>query len=629
MGHRFDPSEWLKVDRRAQTEERRSAQRDIEFLRHHTWADIYARGEFTFNADDGDDPETFAQATHRILKSRLAIALVASGYINDYFALYVSVFYGEHLRPRALNYIVHVLDRGVADIHAELDGDDVEAIIGDKGTDIFRDRAAYNITVLDHLLANRRAEAAMIVRQVAAWDRTDRDFGQAYIQTGRERVRFVRLLAPLLPETIASIVTDAPEEGLAEVIDAALGYAGSDIGMPETSEFAELVIENYERFPSITDASRDGSINRLPRKQTIDAIARLGIQLPATAPLNSIARGRVIELGAYVLSAENIANLTAQPSLALDAIRVASEPVFSVALGRATEYLALIAERDGAVTVEDPQTFLPILNHADDAGVDGSHLSRIVEEASVGCRVDLLTDAPASVWPTLAATNRTVPSARNLLDFSATFGVLDGIAGWLLADVKAIEGAEDVSEAERVQLAVAVLNARQAIPSAAHRVALAASLHLPSPLSADSLTPESGEIVGLMIEAGLLSDDEATFASALIADWPTREAALFRSMKKAALTRLEVLLPEAGPEAIRGVADFAASADADIPLGTIGQLRAGGASDHERLPISGGPEAVGGHRRPARERSAVAAVRYRRVGLAEGSQFGPDLIQRS
>ena len=244
MGIPIDAAQWAKVDRAGQIEVQRQARNDIAFLRHHTWREIYQRSEFTSAAEGGKEAETFEQAAARILKSRLARALVASGYLNEYFALYVSIYYGEHMRPRALNYIVHALDRGVADIHAELDGEDVEAIIGDKGIDIFRDRAAYNVRVLDHLLADRHGEAEMIVRQVAAWGREDREFAEAYLEVGAERVRFVRILARLLPDKIADIVVSSPEDGLAELIDAALASSGAEIGEPSTNEFAELVIEH-------------------------------------------------------------------------------------------------------------------------------------------------------------------------------------------------------------------------------------------------------------------------------------------------------------------------------------------------------------------------------------------------
>ena len=612
MGQPLDPDEWKQPDQHAELQARQSARDDIAFLRHHEWGEIYGHQEFTTKPESGEG-ETFAKATTRILPSRLARALVAAGYINEYFALYVSVYYGEHLRPRALNYVIHTLDRGVSDIRYELDEDDVEAIIGDKGVDIFRDRAAYNISILDHLLAKRPEEADVIVRQMAAWDREDRAFIDAYIRAGKERVEFIRRLTPLVPNIIAGIVTDAPEEILAQLIDAALDYAGVDIIDNRDSQFNNIILENYEKFPSIctvvqakAKAKAKAKIT-LRKHKTIDAIAKLGIQLPATAPLTEAARKRAIELGSYELNAANLTDLTGQPSLALDAIRAKSDLVFNSVLERAGEYLALVTEVPGAVTVAEADAFISILSHAHQSAVDDHHLSQIVRRSSDGCRIDDFDDAPQSVWPTLAVTKRTTPSARNLLRYLDNLGAVDENIGALLTDVATIDEPDGVSVGDRDRLAVAILSARQSISSAGHRVKLAASLDLPSPISATSLPQEPGELVGLMIEANLIRDDETTFASTLISDWPTREAALVKSknasaflslaslpsvhlgnffrsakvptpLKEVVIAKLAAFIPGADQDAIRAMATFAAASHADLPFAAIDQLRVGGAS---------------------------------------------------
>lgn len=608
MGQPLDPDEWKRPDRSAELQARQSARADIAFLRHHEWGTIHGRQEFRTRPESGNG-ETMAKATSRILKSRLARALVAAGYINEYFALYVSVYYGEHLHPRALNYVIHTLDRGVSDIRYQLDTNDVEAIIGDMGVDIFRDRSAYNISILDHLLAERPEEAQMIIRQIAAWEREDRDFGEAYIRAGKEQVKFIRRLTPLVPTIIASIVTDAsPEEILAELIDVALDYAGVDIKDNTASEFSRLVVENYEKFPSISTATQPNSKFSLRKHQTIDAIAKLGIQLPATVPLTGAARARAIELGTYKLNAANITDLTGQTSLALDAIRAKSGPVFNTALARMAEYLALVTETPDAVTVSGAGALASVLKHASQSGVDDDYLSEIVRRASEECHVDEFDDAPESVWPTLAATKRTISSAQNLTMYLDNLGMLDENIGALLADVTAIDEPNAVTDEDRFRLAIAILGARQTIPSAAHRVELAASLNLRSAIPVTSLNPEPGELVGLMIEAKLLQDDETSFASSLISDWPTREAALIKSenavtflspaslppadlgdffrstnvpepLKQVAMSNLPAFIPGADQDAILSAATFAAASHADLPIGTIDQLRIGGASD--------------------------------------------------
>ena len=602
LGQPLDPAEWARPDREAELRSQQSARDDIDFLRHHDWGDLHGRPEFTSTPADGD-PQSFADATERTLRSRLARSLVASEYLNDYFALYVSMYYGEHLRPRALNYAVHALDRGVPDIRYDLDGEDVEAIITDKGIDILRDRAAYNITVLDHLLATRPAEAELVVRNVAAWDKADSDFGEAYLHAGKQRVEFVRMLAPLLPRIILSIVSGAPKEVLAAVLDAALDYAGTEVGEPH---HGWIVVDYYEQFPSIGNAAKDKSVIDLRKHKTIDAIAKLGIQLPATSPLDDTARRRVIELGAYELNSSNIEDLTGQPSLALDDIRAKSEPVFAAALGRLTAYVELIAAREEAVTIRDPKRFVSILNHANDAAVGDEHLVQIVEKSSPTCHVGDLTDVPESVWPTILSSKRATPSALNLLNYIDNVGPLDGNAAIFLDGTEAIEESE-LSDDDRRRLAVAILGAGSVIPSTAHRVQLALSINAPTPIPPALLHPEAGDLVGLMIEASLVADDELTLSSALIVDWPTREFALARSraapgyvspaslppeqlgrffqsavipldLKNVVLANILTFLPGADNAAVHAVSSFAAGVKADLPHATIEQLQAAGAS---------------------------------------------------
>lgn len=603
LGHPLDPTEWARPDREAELRSQQSARDDIEFLRHHDWGDLYGRPEFT-SAPVHGDPQCFADATESTLRSRLARSLVASGYLNDYFALYVSMYYGEHLRPRALNYAVHALDRGVPDIRYDLDGEDVEAIITDKGIDIFRDRAAYNITVLDHLLETRPAEAELVVRNVAAWDKADSDFGEAYLHAGKQRVEFVRMLAPLLPRIILSIVSGAPKEVVAAVLDAALDYAGTEVGEPH---HGWIVVDYYEQFPSIGVAAKDKSVIDLRKHRTIDAIAKLGIQLPATSPLDDTARRRVIELGAYELNVSNIEDLTGQQSLALDDIRAKSEPVFAAALGRLAAYFELIAAREGAVTVRDPKQFASILNHANDAAVGDEHLVQIVEKSSPTCHVGDLNDVPESVWPTLLSSKRATPSAQNLLSYIDNVGPLDGDAAIFLDGTEAIEESDQLSDDDRRRLAVAILGAGSVISSTAHRVQLALSADAPTPIPPASLQPEAGDLVGLMIEASLVADDELTLSSALIVDWPTREFALAHSreapgyvspaslppeqlgpffqsavipldLKNVVLANILTFLPGADNAAVHAASSFAVGVRADLPYATIEQLQTAGAS---------------------------------------------------
>lgn len=610
LDHPINPTHWQQIDRRSALSDQRSAREHIAFLMHHDWQQIHARPEFRSTTLDDSAGESFADATDRILGSRLARSLVADGHLDDYFALYVSLYYGQHLRPAALNYTIHHLDRGEPDLRYALDEVDVEAIIADKGVEIFRDRAAYNISVLDHLLGTRPREAEAVIEKVAAWDARDLEFAEAYLQAGKQQVTFVQLLAPLIPKVIMSFVIDAPSGILARVIDAALDYAGAEV---EGTVANQAIIENYLQFPSITTAAEAAPVD-LRKHKTIDAIAKLGIQLPDTAPLKPEARSLVCELGTYQMNEANIENLTGQGSLALDAIRATKPSVYQAALARVGEYLDLVSGHDGAVTISDPAQFLPILADAEEAAVHQQHLALLIGAASPGCQVEKLTNAPTSAWSVLAASRRVAPSAPNLLAYLDHVGSIDASAATLLEPVDNIAQVDEVIEADKVRLAVAIINAGDSIRSPEHRVQLVTSLELPSTIPIGSLTPESGALPGLLIEARLLPDNEVTFTSALMVNWTTREAALIRSthapdfitpdslppqelaeffqsdeipqqLKAHVLAKITDFIPQAGADAARAATSFAIATRADLPFAAVDMLGRAGPSDPQIVAL--------------------------------------------
>jgi hypothetical protein len=99
MEREINEADWQALDEQEQQRTRQAAREDIAFLRHHSWAEIHAR--LDFRADiSGEGAESFAQMADRLLESRLARDLVAHGYINDYFALYISVYYAGTRQSR-------------------------------------------------------------------------------------------------------------------------------------------------------------------------------------------------------------------------------------------------------------------------------------------------------------------------------------------------------------------------------------------------------------------------------------------------------------------------------------------------------------------------------------------------
>lgn len=530
MGLRIDAAEWRQFDKQAQVRARRIARDDTAFLRHHSWTEIYARTAYKANVD-GAGEESFAQMTERLLESRLARDLVAHGYINDYFALYISVYYGSHLRLDALNFIVHALDQGRADIGYNLEPEDVDAIFRDKGDGILLDHAIYNISILDHLLATDESKAKAVIQQVSAWTREDQDFAAQYVTEGASGVDFVRLLAPVLPHIVIFAVEDAPvsPERRPALVDAALSYQSDDLDYIPSSDLADFALRSYTEFSSITSKGTS-----LGKPSTMRAIAAAGVKIPDVTPLNDYARAEVIKYEAYVLTEDNLQALAGTEMISLDILRAANERVYETTLTHLDSYLEAV-QHSGRTprqfTVSSQSAFTVILNEVVDATgeEENSLVPRIVELAAEECRVGSLAEVPQLSWPALASGKRTSPSAENLLMYLDAIGAIDDHIGALLNGVQRITDIARVQAADRARLATAILNAHTSVPSPRERVTLAHSLNIETKITPQSLIPEAGELVGRLLEAGLIADNETTFTGALIPDWRTREYAIGKS----------------------------------------------------------------------------------------------------
>lgn len=617
MGQALDAADWVRSDRQDSLRRRAAAQTDASLLRHHSWHDLYGRPEFKAEPKSGAG-ESFADAVARILESRLARDLVAGGYLNEYFSLYISEHYGEHLQENALAYTIHAIDAGHPDVNYPLSDDDIEAIIADKGTAIFRDRAAYNIDVLDHLLATHPTEAEDMVGQLARGDAADRNFMDQYFQAGTEKVKFVRLLAPRLPNVLNYLTVEAPvvHDAAPALVDAALANLADEVDYTGLEALPEYVADNYRDFPSLTEPGTPRSVS-LSRPRSIDSLSRLGIHIPDTRPLNPAARRRVADLGVYDVTASNLRDLTGQHSLALEVIRETSRTVYETVIERLGDYVTA-ARSERAATVEDPGRFVEVLHDIDAHGTGpGPATGEAVRLASQRCRIDSLVDAPRWAWPALAATTRTLPSAANLLAYLDEFGSIDENAARLLegaptdSEGPAGEPARPDADGDLARLAAAIVNS-QAAGTPERRVATARSFAPGVTIDAASIDSEPGDLVGLLVASGLLADTAATFTSPLMTDWPTKEFAMAQSQGIAGFLSPEILRAQelrqffpsgripralkdivlddiatyvgtAEPVDIRAAARYSASRDAGLQPATIEFLQDRGAEDPEMI----------------------------------------------
>lgn len=521
LGVEIVPEDWNNEDRTDLKNKLDTALQRTHFLRHHTWKELGARPEFTLPARS-QNGETFRDLAKRLLGSDLARQLVVNGYINDYFALYVSVYYGKHLRLDAVNYIVQHIDKGDADPVYPLLGDDVDAIIAEKGEGILRDSSMYNCSVMDHLLENRPKLAGDLLGEVAAWGNAEKAFAGDYLVHGKQSLKFIEGVAPLVPAIFDWLITE--DSGSSPVrVDAALRNWD-----PKLTYSLGGAVRSYFEDHTAEIASLTGGGSTDDAAKAMLLIAESGAVLPSLRPLSPEALLAAANQSCYRITVENLRLLTGVQAIALDTIREAAVDVYQHVLEELVQYLEVVQRsNDGDFTVARPEAFAQVIHDVHAAQTGRDILAAVIEGAAPDCCVPDLKSVPAAAWDALAGALRTKATFENVTGCIDNLGeVSPGLAMLLQSEmsIREVEGADDSAKTE---LAITLLASREALSDQGLRVRLAGSLvdrgcHIP----AANVEPESGNLIGLLLKRSVIADDPSAFSSELMLDWPTRESAI-------------------------------------------------------------------------------------------------------
>lgn len=541
LGMEVNPEAWKKSDRVDLERTRQEAEDRRHFLRHHSWQALSVRPEFTLPARSKG--EAFRDMTKRLLRSELARQLVANGYINDYFALYVSAYYGNHLTLDAQNYIVQHIDRGEADSNYFLTGEDVDAIIAEKGEGILEDRSIYNCSVMDHLLEKKPHLAKIVIEQLAAWGKAEVPFADSYLDQGAQARKFIEELTPITPGVFEWLVKTKGDQ-TSGLVDAALVSGNPGLTYTLGDEVRSYFEAHAGEIASLTSGGNMSDVIG-----AISLIAESGALIPSLAPLSLETIEAVADQGCYMITAENLRLLTGQQSLALNDILENAENVYIHVLERLDQYLSVLDLGGGDVTVSTPEDFFQVINDVV-RQAHPNHLEAIIRHADSECTIADLQTVPPEAWEVLAGSQRTSPTFGNVKALIENLGgVGPGLANLLQRTNVIATPIDDVQDSERTALAITLLASREDLPDPSLRVQLAVSLLSPDlQIPVEDVQPEPGQLIGLLLEHKVIRDDPAAFASALLLDWPSLEAAIEASEQFVEFMTPSVLPAEYLPE---------------------------------------------------------------------------------
>jgi hypothetical protein len=518
----LSPQDWQKGDIDQLRERQQKIRKDREFLRAADMGDLFTRDEFKLVREEGE-PCSLRELASEHLDSELARQLVASGYIDRNFTLYTSTYYANRVSSQATNFMIHSVDPDIMDPHFELAPSDVEAVIAERGDSVLRQRGMYNITVLDYLLEKNDKRVEPLIRSLMAGGEDGRQFLVSYFSNGNRQIDLVGRLAAAWPRTLQFILEDAEvdDSTRTSLVNVALRdiVGGIDYVVDDTiREFLELRYADFEVLNSDeTSAERADIVAKL---FTV-ANARL-------ADLSRVAhnvRRSMVAQHRYTISRENlVVALDGSEALALDEIRAANGDVYAHVLNNLPAYLDALRAAEPSIAVGKPEDFETVLK--DVSARDDGQLAQVISLSAPECSVQSLANVPEASWPFLADGNRFPATFANVRAYLGEAEAIDEHLAVVLKTSGTIEASEDATEAEKATLAESILRANDVLAEPDLRVQLVASLGLEDWLTLDSVPRESGQLIGLLVAAGIVADDADTFALTLDLDWKTRELAI-------------------------------------------------------------------------------------------------------
>jgi hypothetical protein len=575
-------SEWTSAPQEQLNRERDEVLAELEALRSADFVDLAKRPDFTLDHDG--TARTFSDLVADNIDSELGRALIADGYIDRYYNMYVAQYYGERVPPNAMSYIVQHVDTNRPDINYPFnDPTEIAALLKETKRSFLADVSAYNIGIVDYLLETRDTGAHTVLHSVTRHlGETERAFLNAYLSDGTHAHKAVAYLAGQWPAIFTELIETAEltHDKRVQLVDVALANSSARVDYRLGDTVRQFLQDNYKAFHTVAepedaiDSAVEVTAEEAPTDQAIanavTTLQRAQFQCDDLAALRETAMRLVVNADCYALTAANLRTALVEPAtLSLDRIRSLDPDIYQDALARPDEYLQAIGTENELThwTIEDPDAFATIVGDLAELGTQ--HAVRIIRLANPDCIIDDLRPVPTSTWEVLAECQRFPATLGNVDAYSEYLGEVDADLAAILTAAGTIavpepsekadediettgEGTEptegntseaDEVEAAKVRVAEAVLKASATIPDPRTRARLAGSLNMGAWFPVTKVPAEAGPLLGHLIGERICDDTADTFAHFDTSDWPTLSYGIKQSVKFAEFVTPELLNP--------------------------------------------------------------------------------------
>ena len=540
-----DPG-WMQKQQAQIDAEHAQIRRDRAFLAHATMEQLLATPRFSVTIDS--KTSTFAELAETLIPSALARQLIAKGYIDADYALYTSNYYGLRVTSQASNFILNNIDRNRIDQAFPLTAGEVDSILSERGDVVLSERALLNVSIFDRLLGTSDPRFETVVTRFATADDDEEAFLRTYFVDGSEKLDLAQRVARVWPSILTFVIrsVDTVEGATLRLLDSAFRGLDEDVEYDVDEDVRTAIEGHYGDLSTFTDGAYAALAESIA-----EILVDAEVTIDDLRPLSSAVRRAVVSRSRYPVTRVNLlAALPDGSGLALDQIRAVDETIYAHALAHADDYLEALAGDE--VTVSDPTAFIAVVE--DVLAGAPTYLPQLVARAAPTSIVTDLDDVADGAWTALAAADRFPATLHNVARYIDVKGGIDTALAGRLTRADSIETSHSDEQSARQELALKILAARDVLADQELRVRLVLSLSLEESLPLESITPEPGDLIPLLLRGNLIDDDEDTFILTQGLDWASRERAIAASSRFAAflsrsgLTSAEVPLVLASEE---------------------------------------------------------------------------------
>lgn len=582
FGDRLLFDAWDNTEHAALEREETRLRADLAVLRTANFADLFTRTDFQLTDEGGS--KSFEELLGQNIKSEVGRALIAAGFIDRHYTLYVAQYYGDRVPPNAMTFLVHHVDTNNPDINYPLNEEEIEAVLRETKRSFLSDTSAYNLSILDHLLQREDSGAYSILDSlITRAGEPEQEFLQAYLTEGTQAPKAIAEITARWPAVFTQLIekTHLSNERRTELVDVALVRANSDVDYELGNSIREYFQSVYPSLPTLMAPRPESDAPSQPHictdtgtppdaqiRNAVTTMTRAGFVCDDLAALNPTALRAIVESDHYALTAANLRTALDDPNtLSLDRIRALDSEIYKDIIERPSEYLRALADdtvsdtqaltnqeipSSTAWTVENPNKFTDIVT--DLADYPKEQAAAVIVLAHPDCLIVDLSTVPNTTWEALAHCHRFPATLSNIDAHLNHQGEIDPDLSDILTTAGTIivptddnsandndDSVEDELEETKTRVAEAILSASDRIPDAATRVVLVKSLDLSDWISPATIRAEQGSLLGLLIAETICNDDIELFKRFDLTNWDTLRYAVLQSTKFAKFVTPELL----------------------------------------------------------------------------------------